>query len=112
MRDQFLEQLLLADAQHAANMEIGSMALLERIKFARGETYDARKMHLRGKDLVWPYDGRVWIEPHSERNAIQANRAATKMEARESALGRAIDRDPCPRCGIRADVGCKHRRVA
>lgn len=22
-----------------------------------------------------------------------------------------VDRDPCARCGVRADVGCDHRRV-
>lgn len=23
-----------------------------------------------------------------------------------------VDRDPCPRCGVRGDIGCKHRRRA
>lgn len=22
-----------------------------------------------------------------------------------------VDRDPCPRCGVRADLGCRHRQV-
>jgi hypothetical protein len=25
---------------------------------------------------------------------------------------RGPERDPCPRCGVRADVGCGHRRIA
>lgn len=23
-----------------------------------------------------------------------------------------VDRDPCPKCGVRGDIGCKHRRAA
>lgn len=23
-----------------------------------------------------------------------------------------VDRDPCPKCGVRGDVGCKHRKAA
>lgn len=22
-----------------------------------------------------------------------------------------VDRDPCPRCGVRSDIGCKHQRA-
>lgn len=25
---------------------------------------------------------------------------------------RRVERDPCPRCGIRGDIGCKHGRVS
>lgn len=23
-----------------------------------------------------------------------------------------VSRDPCPKCGVRGDIGCKHRRAA
>lgn len=35
----------------------------------------------------------------------------TMAEKREQAPA-PVDRDPCPRCGVRGDIGCSHRRVA
>ena len=43
--------------------------------------------------------------PHS-RPDREASRAR-KLE-REQALPPRVDRDPCPRCGVRRDFGCAH----
>jgi hypothetical protein len=37
-------------------------------------------------------------------------RAALGIEAEETLPPR-VDRDPCIRCGVRADVGCGHKRI-
>lgn len=37
---------------------------------------------------------------------------ASGIEARPGdPLPDPVDRDPCPRCNIRADIGCRHRRA-
>lgn len=41
-----------------------------------------------------------------------ARRARERMDERERALANVVDRTPCPRCGTRADFGCKHSRRA
>jgi hypothetical protein len=49
-------------------------------------------------------DARLLIERQAE---AWMNRAATFGRIAER-----VDREPCFRCGARADVGCKHRRAA
>lgn len=57
--------------------------------------------------------GRV-KQPHWSENAERAAAASETMTAakeKDVALLRRVDRDPCPMCGVRGDIGCKHRRV-
>lgn len=48
-----------------------------------------------------------------ETNKVLMARRATERTA-ELARVRAgiIDRDPCTFCGVRAEVGCKHKKLA
>lgn len=36
----------------------------------------------------------------------------TQAEIRAATVPAVVDREPCPSCGIRADIGCRHRRAA
>lgn len=40
----------------------------------------------------------------------QVRGAATANLTDSEIAGRRLDRDPCPRCGVRGDVGCNHSR--
>lgn len=39
-------------------------------------------------------------------------RAMRSAADKEAALARRVTRDPCHVCGVRADIGCNHQRVA
>lgn len=41
---------------------------------------------------------------------IERDVAAKKLTALEIEE-RVVSRDPCPKCGVRGDIGCKHQRV-
>lgn len=46
---------------------------------------------------------------------VSAGIICARRDAREEAAdieSRRVDRDPCWRCGVRADVGCEHQRWA
>lgn len=52
----------------------------------------------------------AWRGP--SRNAQRKESEKANREAREqriTALPR-VSRDPCPRCQVRADIGCRHTR--
>jgi hypothetical protein len=48
-------------------------------------------------------------------NGMKPRRAAVEqMRCKltdEEIAARRLDRDACPRCGVRADIGCKHQRA-
>lgn len=51
------------------------------------------------------HPGKPRNKPHAnDRNERQQRLA--EMEAKPR-----VERDPCPRCGVRADVGCRHDRA-
>ena len=42
----------------------------------------------------------------------RATEAATRQATKEAAEAMPrVHRDPCPRCGVRADIGCEHART-
>lgn len=51
------------------------------------------------------------LRANSNNSAIMAARVAARIEEREQALTRVVDRDPCRRCGVRGDLhgdtGCR-----
>jgi hypothetical protein len=107
-------------ALHITRMESGSAMLRNAIRAARGETSHSRsKRTFAGEgDLVWSYhfSGPGPLVKHGR----YSERAAREMEAhvavttarRQFVDSLRVSRDPCPRCGVRGDVGCKHRQVA
>lgn len=62
--------------------------------------------------------GLIWAVPVSggDPNGATLRRdnavALRRLAEREEALNRVVNRDPCTFCGVRGDVGCKHRRAA
>lgn len=57
--------------------------------------------------LVWrEFSGAAKATSHRYPEAV------TRAEERDARAERLrVSRDPCPRCGTRGDVGCKHQRV-
>lgn len=54
------------------------------------------------------HERRRWYVPKTTRQYVR-----TKPELPNDAIAaRRVDRDPCPYCGVRADIGCKHRGAA
>ena len=50
---------------------------------------------------------------YAEQRRARFARVLDRMEEKDRiANARRVSRDPCPRCGVRGDIGCKHRRVA
>jgi hypothetical protein len=56
------------------------------------------------------YDTLVWRTNYGgPRTAQEYPRAKAALAHREEMLARAVNRDPCFKCGVRADIGCKHQ---
>lgn len=47
--------------------------------------------------------------PHNPRSP---DRGASALERARAVAGAAQDRDPCTYCGVRGEIGCRHRRAA
>lgn len=47
------------------------------------------------------------MSPRARRRAREALAASVEKDAADAAPR--VHRDPCPRCAVRADIGCKHR---
>jgi hypothetical protein len=88
-----------ADRKTMANMINGSTALKEALRTGYGpdrfrwSAGDGGGGNWRPKDAPVP----PVLLIHEREAIVDSLRVA---------------RDPCPACGIRADVGCKHRRAA
>lgn len=93
------------DAIHAADMIAGSEALWQAVTQAQ-----LRKPHKTPAGLVWKRTS-ILVDASPEAAARQARQNADR-QAREAFLElNRVSRDPCPKCAVRADIGCKHRRV-
>lgn len=94
------------DQRHKDNMIQGSKDLLDAI----------REGHARNRTLRWSHSviGNAW-EPTDDPNDDKSQRyyrAMRSLADKEMAETRRVSRDPCPCCNVRADIGCKHRRLA
>jgi hypothetical protein len=49
------------------------------------------------------------LPPYGTRMISRVNSTTPSNPIRAEELPR-VDRDPCPRCEVRGDIGCKHRR--
>jgi len=114
-----MDAITISDQEHATDMARGSAFLLNAMKLERGEFYHrpvgkafARTDFLWSKtgnpQNQWTGDGRykAWKEAQQERVRI-----ATEEKNRLAEANR-VSRDPCPMCGVRGDIGCKHKRAA
>lgn len=63
------------------------------------------------KDTVYKALERVGASPKRIMNhRPRVNSTTPSIPVRAELLPR-VDRDPCPRCNVRGDIGCKHRRL-
>lgn len=84
---------------HEQRMEEGSMALLNALAVAR-----KGKTPRTSSKLLW-----------SSNTGLDANGSLAPEEYPDweyQPVERGPLRDPCPRCGTRGDIGCKHRPLA
>lgn len=92
-------------AQHEKAMQIGSASLAKAIyvaKMGRGPGVS--------RDFIWTRMGLVPATgPTLERDRIVAERNASQWASVEALR---VNREICPMCGVRSDIGCKHRRAA
>lgn len=94
------------DKNHALDMERGSKWLREAI-----EAGATSHTNFRWVNRVV---GGTWLpgdEPREYRTKGY-QRAIRSAASKEAALARRVDRDPCPVCATRGDLGCAHRRMA
>lgn len=110
-----MDALSQADAIHRNRMAKGSLWLLNAIE----QTYPGAKPIARkclpGPDLVWSDTtgvGSFAPEGLSQTAQRQTKLAVASIEREQAVLARKVRRDPCPRCGVRGDIGCKHRPVS
>lgn len=93
-----------SDAEMLSDAINGSNALLAALESRRGP--DRFPWRDRGGAL------NARPNPESMNTAFMVHRVSL-IEMREAhADALRVARDPCPFCGIRTDIGCKHRRVA
>lgn len=63
------------------------------------------------KATVYKALERAGVSPTRMKNRRPRVNATTPgIPVRAELLPR-VDRDPCPRCNVRGDIGCKHRRL-
>ena len=90
---------------HEKAMALGSQMLLKSIYLARNGQ--------RPPEGAFSWAARVnsktWATGMLTR---EIERAAIQMAQKERARELVVSREPCFKCGVRADIGCKHRRVA
>lgn len=57
--------------------------------------------------------GEGWLFPSERaRYALSPFTNVVKRKGIDRDTLTHISRDPCPKCGVRGDIGCKHRRAA
>lgn len=82
---------------------------LESIRHAscpKGSTVD----RLRSAMTAWPKVEERHAPAPFERIRVLGIHRGPAPRSTVSAPQRAVPRDPCWRCGVRGDVGCKHQR--
>lgn len=113
------DALTIADQEFKTAMQKGSQFLLNAIKLERGD------YHLRPMAKAFTRKDFIWTKHHdthnqwqsdatmsSENSKRQSRVLAAIAEKNRIADSRRVSRDPCPLCGVRADIGCNHRKPA
>lgn len=83
------------------HLEKHGLISVERFHYARRFTIVAT-----GKSTAKPKNARPPVSPQEAMAAPRGRR--TYAEIAETIVPPSQRRDPCPRCGVRADVGCSH----
>ena len=97
------------DKLHRHAMALASEDLLRAIEKAR----EGRATQASAR-LLWnnhTYVGGL-ASPGSQNSLLAPHRVLALLEEKERIRSLTVKRDPCPRCGTRMDIGCKHSRVA
>lgn len=87
-----------------AEMQQASEVFATRLELAR-QGVPLKPQH----DLIWkiPFQGRAW--PVGSKEWARGQHVRKMMEDREAGVeALRVNRDPCPRCNTRRDIGCKH----
>lgn len=105
------------DKRFEDDMVRGSRLLLQSI-----ENYWIQKAQRRPHkpiigikaDVIWDCRGNSLPQTPQSQNSIRSRKIRQRVEAlaRERANLTATNREPCTRCGVRADIGCNHQRPA
>lgn len=104
------DAIIANDALHRDRMALASSQLLNAIEVARG---GVPKGALPGSHLVWEVLSDCGGEKPLSTSAARQRKAALAQRAEQERVRTlTVKRDPCPLCGVRMDIGCKHRRAA
>lgn len=102
-----------ADTQMRKAMEIASTQLLNAMKLERGvfdivdkpEAFATSSLKWSKRKFANQWNGSNYMQDPRRSKAI-----ARLVERDRMANANYVSRDPCPRCGVRGDIGCKHSR--
>ena len=61
----------------------------------------------RSRNSILGRAGRLGLEKRG--NPVPKGRKKPPAEAKQKPLAVYVDREPCPRCQVRGDIGCEHR---
>lgn len=99
------DSILAADEKRILDAEIFNKRFLSALKTGVGPVGFAWRDTVNGNQWMPSPDPKDYRTTGYER-------AMRSAAAKEDALARAVSRDPCRVCGTRADIGCRHQRVA
>lgn len=102
-----LDQIFASDAAHRQDMERGSSELATACnRLRRGSPVNT------SVELIWRNGNTPTVQQDPEsRNEIKRQEAAQRVvDKQQRAEAQRAMRDPCPHCGVRQDIGCKHVR--
>ncbi len=81
--------------------KLGHAQTITTLAELHGVRRGAIEMRIRRGGLLPPYRVGTRIQ-RTRRQQAESLETANKRQR--------VDRDPCPRCGARGDIGCKHTR--
>lgn len=110
------DALIASDERHRRAMGEASKTLRQAMEYERrGVAVNITKAALVWREFDRPnaFARGIRSDSHNAQAVRRAHaHASARLAFKERAEASMTDRDPCPRCGTRPDVGCKHRRVA
>jgi len=112
-----MDAVTIADQEYVTAMERGSLHLLNAIKLSRGDfTHRLVAKAFTRSDFLWrnaPVPENQWSGDgnYTRERLRRHERVALAMAEKDRiAEARRVNRDPCPKCGVRSDIGCRHSK--